>query len=110
MPTQVEMSGNADIDGILWGWKWSSNNLTYSFPTATTEYTNDGYTTVNGFQAFTAAQQTAAIRILAQYDNVSGVNFTQVAAGQPSSLRFAEATQVDDGSLVNVSTAMGTPP
>ena len=49
-PTAVGLSNNTDIDGILWGWRWGTGintsnaplNLTYSFPTATTEYTNGG--------------------------------------------------------------------
>ena len=112
MPTQVDPSGNPDIDGILWGWRWTNTNLTYSFPTGSAEYTNNGYDDVNGFQAFNASQQTAAIRILANYDAVCNVNFTLAAPGTIASLRFAEATSVDDGmnGLDVKETATGTPP
>jgi serralysin len=106
------MSGNADIDGILWGWRWTSTNLTYSFPTGTAEYTDNGYDAVNGFQAFNASQQAAVVKILANYDAVCNVNFTAAAPGTVASLRFAEATSVDDGMnpLDVKETATGTPP
>lgn len=50
MTKRVNTSGNAEIDALLWGWKWSSLTLTYSFPDSAEEYTDDGYEAVEGFQ------------------------------------------------------------
>ena len=32
MVSVVNASGNQDIDGILWGWKYSQTNITYLLP------------------------------------------------------------------------------
>lgn len=110
--SQVPATGIQDIDGILWGYKWDSLNLTYSMPTSAAEYLNGGYQQVNGFEAMNAAQATAIHRIMANYSNVSGLNFTFITNGV-ATIRFAEGTSIDQGpnsSLINLSTAIGTPP
>lgn len=110
--SQVAASGIQDIDGVLWGYKWDSLNLTYSMPTSAAEYTNGGYQAVNGFQQMNAAQITAIHRVMANFGNVSGLNFTYTTdAG--ATIRFAEATSIDAGandSLHSIGTAQGTPP
>jgi hypothetical protein len=90
MAIAVNRSFNQDIDGILWGYRWDDNNFTYSFPTGISGYT--GYTQINGFEAFNAAQQTAVNRALANIASFANVTFTQVSASTPAELRFAEAT------------------
>jgi Peptidase M10 serralysin C terminal len=101
-PTAVGLSNNTDIDGILWGWRWGAGintsnaplNLTYSFPTATTEYTNGGYVSITGFAAFNAAQQAAITSILNEISSFANLSFTETAnAG--ATLRYADATAVD---------------
>src|SRR5260221_267386 len=74
----VVQSGNQDIDGVLWGWRWSSNQanghtvLTFSFPTSAADYL--GYTSIQTFEAFNAQQEAAARKILAMYDSVCNVD------------------------------------
>jgi serralysin len=58
----VNASGNQDIDGILWGWKWGVTNITYSFPTSSSEPVhNDGYVEVDNFAVFNTAQGASGI-------------------------------------------------
>jgi hypothetical protein len=101
-PTAVGLSNNTDIDGILWGWRWGTGinnsnaplNLTYSFPTATTEYTNGGYVSITGFAAFNAAQQAAITSILNEISSFANLSFTETAnAG--ATLRYADATALN---------------
>ena len=91
MTQAVGLTGNQDIDGILWGWEWGTGgaqNPTFSFPTGTAEYV--GYTAINGFSSFNAAQQTAVRTALANVASFSNLTFTEtVAAG--AVLRYAEA-------------------
>lgn len=113
-PPEVKPTLTDDINGLLWGWKWDHKNLTYSFPTSSDEYTHNGYKSVAGFEALNAAQQTAYASIIANFDSVCGLSFTQTA-DQNADIRFAEANSVDysDGRGSHVpgtSTAEGNPP
>src|SRR5262245_5717862 len=95
-------SGYQDIDGVLWGWCWQENPtthhtvLTYSFPKSASNYL--GYTAVNGFEAFNAKQQAAAIKTLRMIDNVSNVDFQYVADPSQANIRMAEANSINVGS------------
>jgi hypothetical protein len=85
-------SGNAYINGILYPVKWATTSLTYSFPTAASQY-GSGYPNGepgNGFEAFTATQQNAIREILKSYSAVSGLKFTEVSAAS-GDLRYAES-------------------
>ena len=75
VPVGLTWDQNPDIDGLLYGWKWDTNNITYSFPTSTDEYTYNfnplydwtgdmGYEEIDGFQAFNGTQQSAVKAIL----------------------------------------------
>ncbi|HEY8276823.1 MAG TPA: M10 family metallopeptidase [Methyloceanibacter sp.] len=108
-------SGYQDIDGVLWGWCWQINQpnnhtlLTYSFPTSTASYL--GYTAVNGFEAFNAKQQVAAIKVLRMVDNVSNVDFQYTADPTQANIRMAEMTSIDVGTgPVAFATAYGIAP
>ena len=77
MTSAINLTNNQDIDGILWGWSWGDTrpvalNLTYSFPTTTIEYTDNGYVQIDNFTPFTAAQQAAVTSILANVASFSG--------------------------------------
>src|SRR5712691_10435662 len=94
MVSVVNPTGNADIDGVLWGWEWRSGgaqNLTFSFPTATTEYINDGYVSINGFAAFNAAQQTAVRGALADIASFTNLTFTETTNAD-ALLRYGDTT------------------
>ena len=90
----VNKLNNADVDALLWGYKWNTTSLTYSFPTSADEYT--GYASIVGFQEFNAAQKIFTQRALANIASFSGLTFTEDAAGgDPAVLRFAEATSIN---------------
>lgn len=86
--SSVSLTGNTDIDGILSGVKWTSPTITFSFPTALSQF---GYTET-GFEAMNATQMTAVRAILAQYESVSGLKFTEVTESSTvhGTIRFAE--------------------
>ena len=86
--SSVSLTGNLDIDGLLTGVKWTSPNLTFSFPTLLSQY---GYT-VSGFEATNAAQQVAVRAILAMIDTYTGLEFTEVTETSTvhGTLRYAE--------------------
>ena len=79
MVSVVNASGNQDIDGILWGWKYSQTNITYSFPTSTSEYSS--YAQVNGFQGFSAFQANAARQALNNIASFTNLTFTETTFG-----------------------------
>ena len=86
--SSVSLTGYLDIDGLLTGVKWTSLNLTFSFPTALSQY---GYT-VTGFEPLNATQMTAVRNILGMFDAYTGLEFTEVTetASVHGTLRFAE--------------------
>ncbi len=116
MVSVVNPSNNQDIDGILWGWKHDTTNITYSFPTGTAEYS--AYAQVNGFSSFNATQQDAVRSILANVASFCNLTFTETTA--PGALfRYAEATSIQyttDSNVAtytalhNIDTAEATPP
>ena len=58
--TSVSLTGSLDIDGILSGIRWVGSDLTFSFPTALSQY---GYSQA-GFEPTNSSQQTAIRAIL----------------------------------------------
>ena len=94
MVSVVNKSNNPDIDGLLWGWKWDSTNLTFSFPLSKTEYINAGYVEINGFEAFNGPQQDAVRWTLAQVASFCNLTFTETAATS-ARLKFAQAVSVN---------------
>src|SRR5438445_11275685 len=116
MVTVVNASGDQDIDGILWGWKYSSNTISFSFPTSTSEYSS--YAQVNGFAAFSAFQANAARQALNNIASFANLTFSETTSAG-AQLRFAKASSIDytDSSTVaqytglhTISTAEGNPP
>ena len=94
MPAQViNASGNADIDGILWGWRWDHNAITYSFPADTSSYLNNGYVQIVSFQALNAVQQDAVHAIVANIATFANLTFSEVSGF--ATLRYADASQVN---------------
>ena len=92
MVSIVNASGNQDIDGILWGWKYDLINISFSFPTGTGEYSS--YTQVNGFQGFSAFQANAARQALNNIASFTNLTFTETTASG-AQLRFAKASSID---------------
>ena len=95
-PVPVDATGNRDVDGILWGYKWDARSLTYAFPASTAEYLKDGYVGIEGFRAFDAAQQAAVKAILASIASFTGLTFRDVSGTATKGLlRFAEADRMN---------------
>lgn len=93
--TSVSPTGTATLDGLLSGIRWATTSLTYSFPTTASVYGSiygAGEPTKN-FGAFSAVQQAAMRTVMAQYDAVSNLTFTQVTESSTTQgdLRFAES-------------------
>jgi serralysin len=87
--SSVSTSGNADIDGVLSGYKWAVNNITFSFPTSTATYSYGSE--IVGFEAMNDAQKTAVRSILSLYGSYINVSFTEVnEASTQGTFRFAE--------------------
>ena len=59
-------TGNATTDGILSGTAWTGTSLTYSFPSSSSLYEYGGERDSN-FNAFTAIQQDAVRKVLANF-------------------------------------------
>lgn len=105
----VGPSGNPDIDGLLWGYKWDALHLTYTFPTSPGAY---HYQVVRGFEALNGAQEAAIQRVLANYANVCGLSFS-FTASSTATLKFGEANAIKMGPMTQghtVETAEGYAP
>lgn len=94
MPIEVNRTGDDDIDGILWGWRWDFSDFTFSFPRNTANY--QGYAAIEGFQGFGDAQQAATRKILNHVESFCDVRFTEAEPSQGiANFRFAEARKVN---------------
>lgn len=92
----VTKTGVNQIDSLLSGYKWETNNVTFSFPTSSLQYT--GYTgyysqreTSNNFQSLNSMQQNAARSALAQWASVCNLNFMETTGGS-GSIRFGTSS------------------
>src|SRR4029079_8590452 len=93
----VATTGNSYIDGLLFGSKWASTSLTYSFPSSASYYnTYSSSEPQTNFKAFTSVQQQAATKVLQNYAAVSNLQFTQVTESSATSgtIRYAETDAV----------------
>jgi len=89
--SSVAYTGNLDIDGVLSGVKWASNQLTFSFASLATVGTGDLLGI--GVQTFSATQQDAVRAILASISGFASLSFTEVkeTSSTQGTLRFGEA-------------------
>ncbi len=95
-PTGVQFTGNDSIDGLLWGWQWSSPNLTFRFPEFAAEY--QGYSQVNDFAPMNVTQQNQllefALNNLSAFTNITWTYDSNFGGGN---IRFANAGIIDSG-------------
>ena len=88
IPRVVNRTGNAEIDGFLWGWAWDAGDFTFSFPRSAGNY--QGYARIGGFQAFNGVQKTAVREILNQIESfcdVTSPRSARAAASPPTASR-----------------------
>jgi serralysin len=90
----VARTGDSAVDGLLSGYKWSSNVLTYSFPGSLGNYGYAG-ASYTAFAAFTSAQIKAVHAILSDYSGFANLKF--VASSGQSAIRFAESDAYQTG-------------
>lgn len=114
MPTIVNKSGNPDIDGILWGYKWDFTHLTVRFPTTEFEYA--GYNFAENFTPFNTQQQQQIFLAVSNLSVFTNLTFSIDNNFGGGNLRFAQASRVDynDGQGLRVpggiGSAEGNPP
>nr|WP_294816392.1 M10 family metallopeptidase C-terminal domain-containing protein [uncultured Sphingomonas sp.] len=76
------ITGNRNVDAILIGAKWGTQNLTYSFPESGSNYNSSGYDT-NGVSVYQlelgSMQQAAARAAFAQLSAATGLTFTEIS-------------------------------
>src|SRR4051812_36568752 len=120
MVSVVNASGNPDIDGLLWGWRWDTSSISFSFPTGTAEYSS--YAAINGFQAFESVagddKQGATRSILTNVSSFTNLTFNETTSSG-ALLRYAQATSINytnnssvagHTGLHTISTAESNPP
>jgi serralysin len=99
-PALVALTGNAQIDGLLWGWQWGDTDLTFRFPGSANEYLaqfpgGPGYQGVSGFQPFSNFQANQIVNFgLSNLSLFSGLTFTHDANFGGGNLRFAIADTI----------------
>ncbi|MGQ9369962.1 M10 family metallopeptidase [Azospirillum sp. A39] len=89
---RVAPTGNAIVDTLLYGTKWTSATLTCGFPTATSEWSayGPGGEPFSGFVPLTAAQQAAVTAALASWAAVAKLDFVSITEPDGvATLRFA---------------------
>ncbi|OJU67441.1 MAG: hypothetical protein BGO05_23375 [Rhizobiales bacterium 63-7] len=92
--TAVATTGISYIDGILYGTKWNSNTLTYSFPTLAAQVTGYAPGAENPventapFEALTEAQKAVMLRALAHWSGVANIHFVESANPSDSDIRI----------------------
>lgn len=84
----VAPSDSAIIDGVLYGTKWETGNLTYSFPISASDVT--GYSApINGayFGSLSGTQQLVFESILSRWRAVANITFTEAATPNNADIR-----------------------
>jgi serralysin len=90
----VSDSGDGDIDALLSGSKWSTGNLTFSFPATAASYSYSGEPQ-QGFVPFSAELKTATRAVLKLYGQYANLTFTETTSAS-ADLRFGMA-DIDSG-------------
>ena len=86
----VDPSETAFIDGILFGTKWATGNLTYGFPTSAgdmADYSPENALNPACFSSLSGSQQLAFKSILSQWAAVADLTFTEAAAPGNADMR-----------------------
>lgn len=106
----VTNTGDDNVDAILIGSKWDSTNLTFTFPSTSSYFTDDPYEIfpggfdqgyVDNFIAANAAWQTATRAVMENVNAVSGLNITEL-------LNPSASNQADIVIALTSDTSIGT--
>ncbi|EGF93605.1 hemolysin-type calcium-binding repeat 2 copies family protein [Asticcacaulis biprosthecium C19] len=91
---RYEFSGNQDIDAVLFGTKWTTTNLTYSFPTDAAFYQTPYYdqTYLDTFEVLNTLQKAGARYALSLVYGYTLLSFTEVteSATTHGNIRIAQ--------------------
>ena len=96
-------TGIRNVDAALIGSKWSTTNLTYSFPTSGSNYSGSGYDS-NGVSLYHvdlgSQQQAAARAAFAQLSAATGLTFTEITDTDTvhANIRISQTADQDDAS------------
>src|SRR4051794_25735621 len=79
----VTATGNADVDGLLSGYKWTSTTVTYSFPSSASVYpTGYGWSEPNdGFSPLSVTEQNVVKAIMGQVSALTNLNLVYAGTG-----------------------------
>jgi serralysin len=91
----ISPTGNAYIDGVLYGTKWAVTTLTFSFPSSASFY-GSGYGSGEpgtNFEALNSLQMDATRAILAEYSAIANLTFQEITetSTQHADIRLAES-------------------
>jgi len=92
----VGATGNADIDGLLSGYRWNGV-LTYSFPDSPSDYASGygfGEPLAAGFGQVSAAQQAVVHATMAQVSNYTNLSI-QYAGTNGADIRVAQSSEAN---------------
>ncbi|WP_109108551.1 M10 family metallopeptidase C-terminal domain-containing protein [Azospirillum sp. TSO35-2] len=84
-------TGNSAIDSILYGTKWTSTSLTYSFPTAASDlsdYSLENSLNPTYFDTLNSSQKLVFKEVLEAWSAISGLSFTEAATPSDADLRI----------------------
>ncbi|MEM9197348.1 MAG: M10 family metallopeptidase [Pseudomonadota bacterium] len=110
-PLLMPTTGDARIDGLLWGWQWNTTDLTYRFPQSANEFApqffgGPGYQNIIDFTPFSNFQAQQIVNLgLNNLSVFSQLKFTPDTSFGGGNLRFAQASAIQyeagsvDGSL-----------
>ncbi|HLO79125.1 MAG TPA: hypothetical protein VK196_21925 [Magnetospirillum sp.] len=93
------LSGVTAIDTTLYGTKWNTTSLTYSFPTAATDlsdYSAPSAINPASFGALSADQITIFTQALATWSSVCGITLTQAPTASSADMRIYWYTADDN--------------
>ncbi|MFL6843435.1 MAG: M10 family metallopeptidase C-terminal domain-containing protein [Allosphingosinicella sp.] len=93
-------TGVRNVDAVLIGSKWGTTNLTYSFPSAGSNYNGAGYDpqgVSNYFVGLGPVQQAAARAAFAQLSSLTGLTFTEITETDSvhANIRISQTADAD---------------
>ncbi|HLO76266.1 MAG TPA: M10 family metallopeptidase [Magnetospirillum sp.] len=105
------LTGNSAIDTLMYGTKWNSTALTYSFPQRLSVVDDYVTTTVysSDFDGLTAAQQQFFVQALNAWSAVCGISFTQATYPATAEIRVYWYTSYDNPTAQVVDFPSGDP-
>jgi hypothetical protein len=97
LATTVSPSGNNSIDALLYGAKWLSQSISYSFPEVASDLADYSTPlTQEVFATLSSAHKQAVEIVLGAWSAVSGLTFTQSATPAEGTIRIYSYASMDN--------------